>query len=362
MLPKSLIVPSRLVVLFALISLLSVPFARAGDEWAWQMPSSLNWGQINGWEVNGTPTSPQGGPGADDDIITPTSAAINSTTGNFPIVRIHGDQQINNITYDSPLSWTISGDNQAKDRSLIIHGTLTKNGTGMFALQLGQATTTVITANNITMGANGGTLTFGSGLDLNVNGDVAIGAGSTFNLDSSFALQSGKTLSGAGLINANATLSTAGGAIIAPGDGGIGSLTFDGAGNSGAVLDATGASFNFDFAGGNLSDGLAFYNYNAGDLVLGSTLNGTGVTAGTYQLFSFFSDNGLTAATTGDLFDGLSLGTGFDGFDASFDYAGSGISLTLTVSAVPEPATYAALAGALALGFAALRRRRRHSA
>jgi hypothetical protein len=79
-----------------------------------------------------------------------------------------------------------------------------------------------------------------------------------------------------------------------------------------------------------------------------------GFAAGTYALFDFTS-----AATSTFAASSFTLGTTLSGYIYDFALSGSTLQLTATVSAVPEPSTYAALLGGAALGFAAWRRRRR---
>jgi hypothetical protein len=93
---------------------------------------------------------------------------------------------------------------------------------------------------------------------------------------------------------------------------------------SGAFTKGTGTGFTFDFGGGGL-DG------------------------GTYTLTSF----GGTTFSQSD-FVATNLGSGLVGL-----FVLGATDLTLNVSAIPEPSTFAALAGLGALGGVALRRRRR---
>ncbi|MET0261457.1 MAG: PEP-CTERM sorting domain-containing protein, partial [Rariglobus sp.] len=74
-------------------------------------------------------------------------------------------------------------------------------------------------------------------------------------------------------------------------------------------------------------------------------LSGQTSVAGTYQLFTGFGGtNAVSNLTITGLDSGFTGSLGTDGL--------------LTVSAIPEPSTYAALAGVIMLGSAALRRRR----
>ena len=72
--------------------------------------------------------------------------------------------------------------------------------------------------------------------------------------------------------------------------------------------------------------------------------------AGTYNLLSFA---GTTFAGAGD-FNIVNLGSGLSGVLTL-----NGTSLSLAVSAVPEPSTYALMVGAFALAGATLRNRKR---
>ncbi len=75
-----------------------------------------------------------------------------------------------------------------------------------------------------------------------------------------------------------------------------------------------------------------------------------------------FLENNLTVSSF--FINGADLGTGVFTYDfLNENYAGyfdtTGLEGSITVGMIPEPSTYAALAGATLLGFAALRRRRR---
>lgn len=143
------------------------------------------------------------------------------------------------------------------------------------------------------------------------------------------------------------TISVESGGTIAPGVG-VGTLTLNGGSTTGPILSlASGAAFAFELGTGNASDQIAFWNYaGAGDFLLSDTvIHFTGVQEGTYTLFSFFSDDGVTAAASG-LNSGFNVAgfTGLDGYNASLNYGVSDI--TLSVTAVPEPGTVALMAGA----------------
>jgi len=159
------------------------------------------------------------------------------------------------------------------------------------------------------------------------------------------------------------SISVASGSSIAPGNS-IGTLTLDGGSTTAAVLTMdAGSAFDFELdASGGTPDQLVFWNYVDGDLVLNNnvlnvTLSGV-ETPGEYtvSLFEFYSDAGSTIIGSG-LTSGLTLNLGEGISSGSLDYNGGTGSIDLTYSVVPEPGSYALLAGCLALSAVMLRRR-----
>lgn len=167
-----------------------------------------------------------------------------------------------------------------------------------------------------------------------------------------FLVNNGTTLGGIGRIsgyNSQADsnlLYVASGGILAPGGGDIGTFTLDGKNLTGAnahVLNMRpGAMFAFDL-NGNDSDGIHFWNYETGDLLLNNNainlaLDGS-VANGDYTatLFRFFGDDGTTL-TDSTIFSGLTIGTLDERItSATLNYNGETISLGYTV--IPEPHT-----------------------
>jgi len=161
---------------------------------------------------------------------------------------------------------------------------------------------------------------------------------------------SGATLGGSGLI-AGATTVLAGGRL-APGSS-PGTLTF---------TDGLALSYKsiIDFELGAVSDLI---------LLTGGTLAGPsgnsgiklnlsdsgGFTEGTYILFDFSS--GGVVLEDFDLTD-FTFGKTIAGFEYGLGFEGNTLRLTATASAIPEPSTYAALCGLIALGLSAWRKRR----
>ena len=166
-------------------------------------------------------------------------------------------------------------------------------------------------------------------------------------------IQSGALLRGSGIVG-GATTIEAGGIL---GAGGMsetaGNLTF----TSGLTLN-DGAIFKFKL--GTASDKISLLGgVLTGAATPGSlTINldaGTGFSAGTYTLFDFSS--GGTRTSSFDVAD-FTLGTTMSGYSYNLALNGGSSMLQLTASAVPEPSTYAAIFGALALSAAGWHRRR----
>ena len=166
-------------------------------------------------------------------------------------------------------------------------------------------------------------------------------------------IQSGAFLRGSGIVG-GATTIEAGGIL---GAGGMsetaGNLTF----TSGLTLN-DGAIFKFKL--GTASDKISLLGgVLTGATTPGSlTINldaGTGFSAGTYTLFDFSS--GGTTTSSFDVAD-FTLGTTISGYSYNLALNGGSSMLQLTASAVPEPSTYAAIFGALALSAAGWHRRR----
>lgn len=176
-------------------------------------------------------------------------------------------------------------------------------------------------------------------------------------------VQSGGVLGGTGFVRlreANSTTVNSGG-VVAAGDEGIGTLTFDGGGSTGpSLVMESGARFAVDLGAGDTSDTIAFWNYVAGDFVLNNTaIDFTGAEEGTYTLFTFYSNDGTTITASG-ISSGIDLenSTGLAGYNAQVNYGTNTITLTLTT--IPEPQAFS-LPAALAAVLLLARHRRRQA-
>ncbi|HWL51234.1 MAG TPA: PEP-CTERM sorting domain-containing protein [Chthoniobacteraceae bacterium] len=215
----------------------------------------------------------------------------------------------------------------------------------------------------------GGTLVTGGALAIRNTGSSSsgLGTGAVEVSGSGILAGTGRVALAAG----NAVTVKAGG-VIAPGEDNrllnpetpaFQTLTFNGvnqSANETPILDMQeGASFLFRVDATGASDRISFINYKTGGLLLdegGITVNILGeLSEGVlYTLMDFSTGSGLE--------EGLSMGSGFEGYTATFHYddaafGGAG-KITMTVAAVPEPGALGLLLlGGLA-GLAATRSKR----
>jgi len=214
------------------------------------------------------------------------------------------------------------------------------NGTGTVALtKIGNGTMSLFGANTYT-----GATTVSSGT-LNVVGSLASG--------SAVSVASGATLRGTGTVGGATTIVSGGTLKAGISDSSIGTLTFS------STLDTTGATVSLKL---NSTNG-TFDALSANGVTLGNaTLSLTELGSGTLTIGSTFKivDN-TSASSISGTFSGLAEGgtvtVGSNTFTISY-IGGTGNDITLTTSAIPEPATYAAAFGALALAGAVWNRRR----
>jgi len=193
----------------------------------------------------------------------------------------------------------------------------------------------------------GGTTISGGTLLINNASGTGLGVGSVTVTNA--------TLGGNGYsaLGGTASHTFGSGGVIAAGDseinGGIGTLTLNGANSTGAILDMqAGSSFTFDLGAANANDTVRFYGYaGASDFLRdsgGIVLNFSGALAGTYDLFRFYSNAGTTLTDAGftQATSNLTLGSGLTGYNATWDYSTLGV-VSLTLTAVPEPSAAALL-------------------
>jgi fibronectin-binding autotransporter adhesin len=278
-------------------------------------------------DISGTGTLLKEGPRT--QVFTGANTYTGATTISVGTLQIGAGGTAGSLTSDIINSAALAFNrSDASTYAGIISGTgaLTKSGAG----------TLTLTGTHTYTGA-----TFVNAGTLLVNGSLAATA---------LTVASTATLGGSGTLGGLATLSS--GAILAPGNS-PGTITF----SQGLTLN-TGSILNFEL--GTTSDLIR---------VTGGTLTGPGTpggvtlnlsdsggfSAGNYTLINYATATGTTQFGA----DSFALGTTIPGYTYTFALAGNALQLTATASAIPEPSTYAALAGLAALALAAHRKRHR---
>lgn len=268
------------------------------------------------------------------------STNVQNTSGTLQVASLTGTGTVQVTSVASTGSTGTLAIASTSDASFA--GVLANGSSGALSVtKSGSFTQTLSGASNTYSG--GTTITEGTLLVTNISGS-ATGTGAV--------AVNGGTLGGTGFI-AGATTVT-GGNLAAGTDGTVGTLTFNGA------LDLAGLTgsgqLKFDLAAAGASDSVLL---SSGALSIGSgVLN--------FDDFSFTTlagfDNGVytlldtSTSITGTL--GSSLSGVIAGHNAVLSTDGQDIFLTVTAGTIPEPSTYASLAGVMILGCAALRRRR----
>ena len=237
------------------------------------------------------------------------------------------------------------------------------NGSGFTAVA--KTTGGVLRLSGTTNDYTGGTTISGGTLLINNASGTGLGVGNVTVTNATLGGNGYSALTG------TASHTVGSGGVIAAGDsetsGGIGTLTLNGSGTTGAILDMqAGSSFTFDLGAANANDTVRFYGYSGASDFLrdsgGIVLNFSGALAGTYDLFRFYSNAGTTLTDAGftQATSNFTLGSGLTGYNATWDYSTLGV-VSLTLTAVPEPSA-AALLGLGGLCAMVLWRRARYRA
>ncbi len=263
-----------------------------------------------------------------------------------------------NFTIGGANDITFSGNatNSGNSRTVTVNNTANTTFSGNVFLS-----EAVGTARTLTIGGTGNVTI--SGAIANANG-VGLAGGltksgtGTLTLSNASNTFTGTTTINGGTLALGANNALASGSAVSLGAGTLDLKTFSAAAPSLALTSAS-AKLAFDLTGRSIDNGTAFLALSGGftessDLS-GYTVDFGGFTvssAGTYKLLSFSS---ITGTLLGSDFSIANLNV--SGVNAALSL--SGTELSLVASAVPEPASMAALAGLAAAGFVASRRRRR---
>jgi fibronectin-binding autotransporter adhesin len=246
---------------------------------------------------------------------------------------------------------------------------ITKVGTGTLTLAATGAKNTYTGATRVSEG----TLALATGGSIAKTSTITVDSGATFDVSAvsgyTLGFVSGgsgaaQTLEGSGTIKGSTAIGSTYGTLLAGGNGTVGTLTFSNnltlAGTT--ILDLVGVtagSYDKISVGGTLTNGGLLQLVV--DTGFATTLNAAGGSA-MLTLFdkssgSDFSSISLTGLDS-DTFLTTTAGSSLVGSSSGITYTWVGDG-TLLVSSIPEPSAYAAVLGALVLGSAVMRSRKR---
>ncbi len=248
----------------------------------------------------------------DADFIVGSSTAAN----NFDIVLSGSGSEISGI--DAATS---------TDREVTIHSALTGSG----SITFNGGTIRLMTSNSF-----GGDATVSSG-------SLILESGASMTNAASIHVSNGATLNNSSLASVDNALSLQEGAILA-------------VSGSGSAFGPAGVTLSANLADGfDLIDVGSFFT-KGGEL----SFDLTGISEGTYSLFSSAPSGAFDSVSIGAsaLFSGDGGNTFSGAGPGGFTYTFSNLDNTLAV--IPEPSVYTLLLGAMAVGLASLRRRRRN--
>ncbi|WP_438483346.1 beta strand repeat-containing protein [Oleiharenicola lentus] len=210
---------------------------------------------------------------------------------------------------------------------------LTGTVSGTSLTKTGAGTLQLTAANDYT----GGTTVSAGMLRVNNSSGSATGSGS-------LVLASNAILAGSGIIGGSVELS----GLVVPGNS-IGELTVNG---DATWNGSSGNAWQFELGLAGASDQL---------IIGGNFLQGTGsdftfdfLGTGAAATFILVDWDSSTTFTSASQFNYTNLASGFTGV---FSFNGSQLEFTASATAIPEPSTVAAIAGAAVLGLALVRRR-----
>ncbi len=303
------------------------------------------------------------------------SGGTQITMGTELVVRT--DTQTDSLTISSVLAQSTGVLTKSGAGTLILSGTNTYNGATNVnggTLSIGSNVNLGAQTTGATLNLKGGTLQATNSFGL-FNGTAGTNNRAVVLTDSAgFDVTGSNTLTVAGVVSGTGSLTKTNTGTLAL----SGANTYTGATtiSGGTLAMGTNNVFavsNFQLNGGSLSVG-TFTQTTVGSLDL--TALGGSITLGSGGVFAFADSSGNdwnsgALSVTGSFVSGSSLrfGTSANGLTSTqlaLINLGSGLTagldingfLTASASSVPEPATYAALAGLGILGFAVYRRRK----
>lgn len=340
-----------------------------------------------------------GGTGTISGSVALNGATIGSSGSTLTLNSNLTTTGTSNVAATSTVN--VAGTTTVSSGTLTVNGALGVNGsiagTGAVVVSSTGSLTGNATINNATtvsggtFGTSGNTLNLGStlaasgnntiatGVTVNVTGNTTISSG-VFTVNGTLGgtgakiVGSGATLKGNSTISGPTTVQLGG--ILSPGNSpGIQNFSDDVTLAGTTIMEINGTGRGTAYDGINLTTGAGQ------DLFYGGTLSlsfGAAITAGTYDLFAL-TDGVAQSGTFGVVsIAGTAVasntapditGTGWtaslidtQSTPATWSLSFNNASGDLTITAIPEPSAYAALAGVGMIGFALYRRRRQNAA
>lgn len=250
---------------------------------------------------------------------------LNFGTGTVNFGSMAGNGSIANVFASGMSTVSVGALNTNTTFSGVLGGSTGGQGQNIALLKVGTGTLTLSGANTFTGGTTIST------------GTLALGSATTLQSATGSVTVNGGTLS------STVASTTVGGNLILSG----GSLTANGSGAGTFVLAA---NKNFSMTSGT-------FTYSLNDAVSGSGTGTFTITGGTFDLGNSITDYSVAYSVFTGFSSGTVSGLTFINYDTNY-IASLGTNGQLTFSAIPEPATYAAIFGLLSLAGVMWDRRR----